>query len=233
MKKYKSHLKPYLHSLKEIKNQQAIMRQADDRWLKEKTQYLYNCGCSGQSLAERAIEAMALVCEASRRILNMSPYDVQVISGLAMHDGHLVEMQTGEGKTLAAILPAYLNALTGKGVHILTFNDYLARRDARWMGPVYRFLGLRVAFIQEGMSLQERKEAYQADILYLTAKEAGFDFLRDQRCLHPGDVVQQPFHFVIVDEADSLLIDEALVQSNDPEKTYSKDYTDVESIRLK
>ena len=128
-----------------------------------------------------------------------------------MHQGKIAEMNTGEGKTLAAVLPAYLNALSGKGVHVLTFNDYLARRDAKWMGPVYQSLGLTVGCIQEGMSPQQKKKAYASDITYSTAKEAGFDFLRDHLCYRRKDLVHRKFHFAIVDEADSILIDEARI----------------------
>ena len=141
----------------------------------------------------------------------MRPFDVQLIAGIALHEGKLAEMQTGEGKTLAAVLPVYLNGLIGKGVHVLTFNDYLARRDAQWMGPIYEFLGLSVGCIQEGMSKPERQQAYLADVTYLTAKEAGFDYLRDSLCLNAGQVVHRPFHCAIVDEADSILIDEARI----------------------
>ena len=134
-----------------------------------------------------------------------------MIGGLAIHQGKLAEMRTGEGKTLAAVAPACLRALSGHGVHVLTFNDYLARRDAEWMGPIYRFLGLCVGFVQQGMSVAERQVAYRADVTYVTAKEAGFDFLRDHLCLEPGRLVHRPFHFAIIDEADSILIDEARV----------------------
>ena len=141
----------------------------------------------------------------------MRPFDVQVLAAIAMHQGKLAEMQTGEGKTLAAVLPAYLNALTGQGVHVLTFNDYLARRDAQWMGPLYRFLGLTVGAVQQGMSPADRRRAYACDVTYVTAKEAGFDYLRDHLCMAPEDLVHRPFHYAIVDEADSILIDEARV----------------------
>jgi len=133
------------------------------------------------------------------------------LGGIAMHQGKLAEMQTGEGKTLAAVFPAYFNALTGRGVHILTFNDYLAKRDTLWMGPVYKFLGLTVGSIQGGMSLTERKKAYAADITYVTAKEAGFDYLRSFLCYDKNDIVHRPFNFALIDEADSILIDEARV----------------------
>jgi preprotein translocase subunit SecA len=160
---------------------------------------------------ELVVEYFALAREASRRVLGMRPFDVQVIAGLAMHQGKLVEMQTGEGKTLAAVLPAGLNAMTGEGVHILTFNDYLARRDAAWMGPVYRFLGLTVGVIQEDMGIEERRAAYRSDITYATAKEAGFDFLRMHLARAPSQLVHRPLNYAIVDEADSILIDESRV----------------------
>jgi preprotein translocase subunit SecA len=158
-----------------------------------------------------AIEAFALAREASDRVLDMRPFDVQVIAGMAMCDGRLVEMQTGEGKTLAAVFPAFFKALSGKGTHVLTVNDYLAGRDAAWMGPVYEFLGLTVGYVKEGMGNAERKRAYGKDITYLTAKEAGFDFLRGFLALSKEELVQRPFQFAIIDEADSILIDEARI----------------------
>jgi preprotein translocase subunit SecA len=166
---------------------------------------------SGTEVEDLPIKAFSIAREASQRILNMRPFDVQIIAGMAMHDGNMVEMQTGEGKTLVAVLPAYLNALSGKGVHVLTFNDYLAKRDAEWMGPVYRFLGLSVGYVHEGMSNGERQAAYSADITYLTAKEAGFDYLKGFLCRKKEELVQRPFHFAIIDEADSILIDEARI----------------------
>ena len=156
-------------------------------------------------------EFFALVREASRRVLGMRPFDVQVLAAIALDCGHIVEMQTGEGKTLAAVMPAALRALAGRGVHVLTFNDYLARRDAEWMGPVYAMLGLRAGFVQEGMTTEERRQAYLADVTYVTAKEAGFDHLRDLLATDGRALVHRPFHFALVDEADSLLIDEARV----------------------
>src|SRR5258708_2225999 len=141
----------------------------------------------------------------------MQPYNVQLLAALALHDRKLVEMQTGEGKTLAAVLPAALRAWLGRGVHVLTFNDYLAARDAAWMGPIYRFLGLTVGHVEQGMAATERRSAYACDVTYATAKEAGFAFLRDQSCIEPRQLVQRGFHYAIVDEADSILIDEARV----------------------
>jgi len=145
------------------------------------------------------LEAFALVREASRRVLGLDPFDVQIIAGLAMAAGRVAELPTGEGKTLAAVFPAYLHALSGRGVHVLTFNDYLARRDASWMGPVFSFLGLSVGCVQEGMPAADRRRAYLSDITYAAAREAGFDFLRDGLAIAPGDVVHRPFHMALVD----------------------------------
>ena len=182
-----------------------------DQRLQERSAALVAGARQGLPLDKLLVEAFALVRESARRVLDMHPFDVQVLAALAMHQGKLAEMQTGEGKTLAAVLPAYLNALIGQGVHVLTFNDYLARRDAQWMGPLYRFLGLSVAAVQQGMSPADRRHAYACDVTYVTAKEAGFDYLRDHLCMAPEDLVHRPFHYAIVDEADSILIDEARV----------------------
>ncbi|MCB0547076.1 MAG: DEAD/DEAH box helicase [Phaeodactylibacter sp.] len=163
----------------------------------------------GTSPEELMAPAYALVKEACIRRLGLEAYNVQLLAAIALHRCRLVEMQTGEGKTLAAVFPAFLNALSGKGVHILTFNDYLARRDAGWMGPVFEFLGLSVGFIQEGMAPAEKLRAYHCDITYATAKEAGFDYLRSFIAYDEQELVLRPFHYAIVDEADALLIDEA------------------------
>ena len=149
--------------------------------------------------------------EICTRTLRLTPYDVQIVAGIVLHHGKLAQMQTGEGKTLAAILPAVLNAFTGRGVHIMTANDYLAGRDAEWMKPVYDFCGLQVAFIREKMPAETRREAYAADITYLTAREAGFDLLRDGLCYEVQDRVQRDFYYTIIDEADFILIDEARI----------------------
>jgi preprotein translocase subunit SecA len=154
-------------------------------------------------------EAFAVVREASIRVLGMRHFDVQLIGGMVLHKGQIAEMKTGEGKTLVSTLPAYLNGLTGKGVHIVTVNDYLARRDAEWMGQVHRFLGLTVGLIQAGMTPEERKENYGCDITYTTNSELGFDYLRDNMASSMPEVVQRPFNFCIIDEVDSVLIDEA------------------------
>jgi preprotein translocase subunit SecA len=187
------------------------LERASDSSLKEMSARLKDQAREGISPDNLLFEAYALVRETSRRTIGLRPFDVQVIAGIVMHEGKLAEMQTGEGKTLVAVFPAYVNGLAGKGVHIHTFNDYLARRDAAWMGPIYEFLGLSVGCIQEGMSKSERQNAYGADITYMTAKEAGFDYLRDYLCYDRGDLVHRPFHFAVVDEADSILIDEARV----------------------
>ena len=165
----------------------------------------------GAEVESQIPEAFALAREAARRTLGQRPFDEQVLAGLALAKGRIVEMATGEGKTLAAVAPVFLQALAGRGAHVLTFNDYLARRDAAWMGPVYERLGLSVGFVQERMGVGERQRAYAADVTYLTAKEAGFDHLRDGLALEPGERAQRAYHFALVDEADSILIDEARI----------------------
>ncbi len=166
---------------------------------------------AGRPRAETRAELFALAREAARRALGQRPYDEQIVAALALDRGAVVEMHTGEGKTLTATMPAALHALDGRGAHVLTFNDYLARRDAEWMGPIYRLLGLSVGVVQQGMDAGARRRAYAADVTYVTAKEAGFDLLRDQLVDHAGDAVHRPRSFALVDEADSLLIDEARV----------------------
>jgi len=204
-------LAPYEQALREINRQGENLARKKDEQLREIVASLRERARGGSSSDELLVEVFALAREAADRALGLRPFDVQVMAGVALHRGKLVEMQTGEGKTLAAVLPACLNALAGRGVHVLTFNDYLARRDAAWMGPVYRFLGMSVGSIQEGMSADARRAAYAADVTYATAKEAGFDFLRTHLCRAPGELVHRPFNFAIVDEADSILIDEARV----------------------
>ncbi len=157
------------------------------------------------------LDAYALVYEAIYRVLGIYPFETQIMASIALHQGKMVEMQTGEGKTLCAVMPAYLNSLSGKGVHVLTFNDYLAKRDAEWMGPVYRFLGLSVDYVKEDMKPSERISAYLCDVTYVTAKECGFDYLRDFLCSSEDELVHRPFNYAIIDEGDSILIDEARI----------------------
>jgi len=164
---------------------------------------------NGQSLDEVMCEVFAIVREAAKRSLGMRHFDVQVMGAIALHEGKIAEMKTGEGKTLVATMPVVLNALTGKGVHVVTVNDYLAKRDAEWMGRVYRFLGLSVGVIYPFMSIDERKKAYEADVTYGTNSEFGFDYLRDNMIISPTQLVQRGHHYAIVDEVDSILIDEA------------------------
>jgi len=163
----------------------------------------------GEKLDDLLPEAFATVREAGKRVLGMRHFDVQLMGGVVLHEGKIAEMKTGEGKTLVATLPVYLNALTGKGVHVVTVNDYLARRDAEWMGQIYRFLGMGVGIIVHGMDEKERQIAYGSDITYGTNNEYGFDYLRDNMKFRAEDLVQRPLHFAIVDEVDSILIDEA------------------------
>ncbi len=187
----------------------GAMKDCTDEQLRAKTEEFKSRYAAGETLDELLPEAFAVCREAADRVLGMRPYRVQLIGGIILHQGRIAEMKTGEGKTLVAILPAYLNALSGKGVHVVTVNDYLAKRDSEWMGKVYRFLGLRVGLIVHDLTAAERREAYNADITYCTNNELGFDYLRDNMALYKGDMVQRGHNFAIVDEVDSILIDEA------------------------
>lgn len=180
-----------------------------DAELRGKTDEFRQRLAKGESLDDLLPEAFAVVREAARRVLGMRHFDVQVLGGIILHTGQIAEMRTGEGKTLVSTLPAYLNALTGKGVHVVTVNDYLARRDAEWMGQVHRFLGLSVGLIQQSMTPIERQRNYNCDITYATNSELGFDYLRDNMATSMEDVVQRPFNYCVIDEVDSVLIDEA------------------------
>ena len=177
--------------------------------LKGKTQEFKNRLAAGETLDDLLPEAFAAIREAADRVLGMRPYPVQLIGGVVLHQGRIAEMKTGEGKTLVAILPCYLNALTGKGVHVVTVNEYLAKRDSEWMGKVYRYMGLTVGLIIPGMTPQQRRESYAADITYCTNNELGFDYLRDNMAIYKSELVQRGHNFAIVDEVDSILIDEA------------------------
>jgi preprotein translocase subunit SecA len=180
-----------------------------DEALREKTEQFKQRLAGGESVDQLLPEAFAVVREASRRVMGMRHFDVQLIGGMALHRGRIAEMRTGEGKTLVATLPAYLNALTGEGVHVVTVNEYLAQRDAEWMGPIYRFLGLSVGVIRNGQSAADKRAAYACDITYGTNNEFGFDYLRDNLAFRLEDRVQRPLAYAIVDEVDSILIDEA------------------------
>jgi len=204
-------LTPYRAAVAEVRRLGDGLRDAPDAHLRDAAAALRARAVAGEALEGLLPETFALVCEAAHRTLGLRPFDGQVLAGVALHRGRLVEMPTGEGKTLAAVLPAALHALAGRGAHVLTFNDYLARRDAAWMRPVYEALGLTVGAVQGTMGPDERRAAYAADVTYLTAREAGFDFLRAGLARDPADLVQRPFHYALVDEADALLIDEARV----------------------
>jgi preprotein translocase subunit SecA len=204
-------LRPYDQELAEITRLEMDVEHLSDAEIRARARALRDRAGGGQALESIRAAFFALARDASRRVLGLRPFDVQVLAAIALDCGHIVEMQTGEGKTLAAVMPASLRALAGQGAHVLTFNDYLARRDAEWMGPVYAMLGLSVGFIQQGMTPEERRRAYLADVTYVTAKEAGFDHLRDLLVMDGQALVHRPFHFALVDEADSILIDEARV----------------------
>jgi preprotein translocase subunit SecA len=190
---------------------EPAMAELADAGLTERARTVRARVTGGATVEAQLPEAFALAREAARRTLGQRPFDEQVLAGLALAEGKIAEMATGEGKTLAAVAPVFVQALAGRGAHVLTFNDYLARRDAAWMGPVYERLGLTVGSVQERMSVAERQRAYAADVTYLTAKEAGFDHLRDALALEPGDRAQREYHFALLDEADSILIDEARI----------------------
>ena len=193
----------------EVNKFESQISALDDDGLRNKTSEFKQRLEKSETLDSILPEAFAVVREAAKRTLGQRHYDVQLMGGAALHRGNIAEMRTGEGKTLVSTLPAYLNALSGKGVHIVTVNDYLAERDSEWMGRVHRFLGLKVGVILASMSPAERREAYAADITYGTNNEFGFDYLRDNMAWSLADCVQREHNFAIVDEVDSILIDEA------------------------
>src|SRR6186713_1956902 len=193
----------------EVNAIEPAMKALSDEKLRGKTAEFKQRVADGESLDDLLVEAFAVVREAGRRVLNMRHFDVQLIGGAVLHKGKIAEMKTGEGKTLVATLPAYLNALAGQGVHVVTVNDYLARRDSEWMGRIYRFLGMTVGVIQHELNDAERQQAYSSDITYGTNNEFGFDYLRDNMKFELSQYVQRGHHFAIVDEVDSILIDEA------------------------
>ncbi len=196
-------------TVKKIEGMRDGMMALSDEEMREKTREYKKRHEEGESLDSLLPEAFALAREAARRTLHMEPYPVQLMGGIVLHQGRIAEMKTGEGKTLVATLPAYLNSLDGKGVHIVTVNDYLAKRDAEWMGSIYHALGLTVGCVLNGMSSDERREAYNCDITYVTNNELGFDYLRDNMVIYKEQLVLRDLHYAIVDEVDSVLIDEA------------------------
>ena len=222
-------IQPIVNRVNEL---EASVSKLDDAGLKARTPEFKQRLERGESLEDILPEAFAVVRETSRRTLRMRHYDVQIIGGTVLHEGKIAEMKTGEGKTLVATLPIYLNALKGEGVHLVTVNDYLARRDAEWMGPLYRFLGLTVSMIQHDMPDQDRRDAYQADITYGTNNEFGFDYLRDNMKFSAQECVQRGHRYGIVDEVDSILVDEArtpLIISGPSEESTDK-YTRIDRM---
>lgn len=216
LEKLKNWLDPTERELKrlrsvveEINALEPQMMALSDEELQAKTPYFQQKLANGASLDDLLVEAFAVVREAARRTLGMRHFDVQLLGGIILHQGRIAEMKTGEGKTLVATLPVYLNALTNEGVHVVTVNDYLAKRDAEWMGAVYKFLGLSVGVIVHGLSFEGRQAAYSCQITYGTNNEFGFDYLRDNMVVYPEQIVQRALNYAIVDEVDSILIDEA------------------------
>jgi len=202
-------VKTFAAQVQQINSLESKFEALSDDELRMMTQTFKDRIEGGESLDKLLNEAFAVAREASKRALGQRQYDVQLVGGMILHEGGISEMRTGEGKTLVAVAPVYLNALQGKGVHVITVNDYLARRDAELMGKVYRFLGLEVGVIVNGLSQGQRQMAYQADITYGTNNEFGFDYLRDNLVYDRREMVQRDHHFAIVDEVDSILIDEA------------------------
>ena len=202
-------VKKYERLVEQINGFEPVISALSDAELAAKTIEFKQILANGGSLSDFMNEAFAVVRETSKRVLGMRHYDVQMLGGLVLHDGRIAEMKTGEGKTLVATAPVYLNALTGKGVHVITVNDYLAQRDSEWMGQVYKFLGMNVGLVVHGIKPAEKKLQYAADITYGTNNEFGFDYLRDNMSVRPENLVQRALHYAIVDEVDSILIDEA------------------------
>src|SRR5689334_9412717 len=220
-------IKSMLPTVAAINDLEPAMQQLSDIDLAAKTIEFKERLAEGAALDDLMVEAFAVVREAGRRVLNMRHFDVQLIGGMVLHKGKIAEMKTGEGKTLVATLPCYLNALEGKGVHVVTVNDYLAKRDSEWMGRLYKFLGLRVGVIVHDLDDRERQEAYGSDITYGTNNEFGFDYLRDNMKFRIEDYVQREHHYAIVDEVDSILVDEArtpLIISGPSEESTDKYY---------
>jgi len=202
-------LKTYGRNVERINALEPAISALPDEALRAKTQDFRNRFAAGETLDDLLPEAFAVVREAAVRTLKMRHFDVQLLGGMVLHAGKIAEMRTGEGKTLMSTLPAYLNSIAGKGVHIVTVNDYLAQRDADWMGKIYGFLGLTVGVNLSQLEAEKKRAAYAADITYGTNNEFGFDYLRDNMAMHVEDRYQRGLNFAIVDEVDSILIDEA------------------------
>jgi preprotein translocase subunit SecA len=217
-------VQPLVDAINELEPQ---IERLSDAELKAKTPEFREQIANGATLDDLLVPVFAVAREAARRTVHMRPFDVQLIGGIVLHQGKIAEMKTGEGKTLVATMPVYLNALEGKGAHVVTVNDYLAGRDAEWMGQVYQFLGMTVGCIQTGITDAERQQAYAADITYGTNNEFGFDYLRDNMKFDLQAMVQRGHHFAIVDEVDSILVDEArtpLIISGPSEESVDKYY---------
>ena len=225
--------------VKQINDLEGEVSKLSDSELRGKTDYFKKLLNEGKTLNDILPEAFAVVREASKRVLGMRHFDVQLIGGIILHQGRIAEMKTGEGKTLVATLPVYLNALEGKGVHVITVNDYLAKRDSEWMGKLYKFLGLSVGLVVSGQTPKQKQEAYNSDITYGTNNEFGFDYLRDNMVIYKEQLVQRSLHFAIVDEIDSILIDEARTpliisgSANTSSDLYKKADTFVRKLQAK
>lgn len=225
--KEKRDINRLLPIVSEINAYEGEVEKYPDKKFSEKTQEFKERIAKGETLDELLVEAFSLVREAAKRAINMRPFDVQLMGGIALHNGNIAEMKTGEGKTLVATMPVYLNSLLGKGIHIVTVNDYLAKRDAQWMGPVYELLGLSVSYLEHNMNYEQRKNVYSSDVVYGTNSEFGFDYLRDNMVSNISLKVQRGHYYAIVDEVDSILIDEArtpLIISGPSEESTDKYY---------
>ena len=202
-------LKQYRKTAQTINEYETGFAELPDEALQQKTVEFKAALAAGRTLDELLPEAFAVVREAGKRVFGMRHYDVQMMGGMALHEGRIAEMRTGEGKTLVATLPVYLNALTGEGVHVITVNDYLAKRDSEWMGQIFEFLGLSTGVVLSGQTQQEKQLAYSMDVTYGTNNEFGFDYLRDNMAIFSTEKVMRGQNFAVIDEVDSILIDEA------------------------
>ena len=199
-------IQPMVKAIQALRPEMLTLSQEE---MRERTRRLKERRAAGESLDDLLVEAFALVRESARRSIGLEHYPVQLIGGIILHQGRIAEMKTGEGKTLVATLPSFLNALDGEGVHVVTVNDYLAKRDAEWMGKIHEYLGLSVGCVLNSMTPEERQRAYRCDITYVTNNELGFDYLRDNMVIYKEQLVLRKLHYAIVDEVDSILIDEA------------------------